>query len=122
MSYLWTTIKVKDLEESISFYKEIVGLQLQRRFEAGPEREIAFMAAAEGQTEIELINDQEKEEIDIGADISLGFAVDSISDKMDFIKEKGVKIEKGPIAPNPKIEFFYVLDPNGVKIQFVENK
>ncbi|MFW6267358.1 MAG: VOC family protein, partial [Halanaerobium sp.] len=39
MSYLWTTIKVKNLEESIEFYQQIVGLKLQRKFEAGPERE-----------------------------------------------------------------------------------
>lgn len=122
MSYLWTTIKVKNLEESIDFYETIVGLEVQRRFEAGPDREIAFLAAAEGETEIELINDQDKEEVNIGADISLGFEVDSVEAKMEFLKEKAVEIESGPIAPIPQIEFFYVLDPNGLKIQFVENK
>lgn len=30
MSYLWTTIKVKNLEESIEFYQQIVGLKLQQ--------------------------------------------------------------------------------------------
>jgi len=122
MNYLWTTIKVKNLEESINFYEEIVGLEVQRCFEAGPEREIAFLAAAEGETEVELIADQDKEEINVGIDISLGFEVDSVADKLKFIKENGIKIESGPIAPNPQIEFFYVLDPNGVKIQFVENR
>ena len=122
MSYLWTTIKVKDLEESIEFYQQIVGLKLQRKFEAGPEREIAFLAAAEGETEVELIADQGKEDIDIGQDISLGFEIDSVAEKIRFLKEKGIEIESGPVAPNPEIEFFYVLDPNGVKIQFVENK
>lgn len=122
MSYLWTTIKVKDLEESIDFYENIVGLEVQRRFEAGPDREIAFLAAAADQTEIELISDQNKEEINIGADISLGFKVDSVEEKVKFLKEKGIEIHSGPISPNPQIEFFYVLDPDGVKIQFVENK
>jgi len=122
MSYLWTTIKVKDLEESIKFYQEIVGLKLQRSFEAGPEREIAFLAAAEGETEVELIDDQAKESVDVGQDISLGFEIDSVTEKIEFLKEKGIGIESGPIAPNSEIEFFYVLDPNGIKIQFVENK
>lgn len=122
MAYLWTTIKVKNLEESIKFYQEIVGLKVQRRFEARPEREIAFLAAAEGQTEVELIADQGKENVDIGQDISLGFEVESVAEKIDFFKEKEIEIESGPVAPNPEIEFFYVLDPNGLKIQFVENK
>ena len=122
MSFLWTSIKVKDLEESIKFYQEIVGLEIQRRFEPGPKREIAFLTADETQTEIELIDIQSKEEIEIGADISLGFEVESVEEKMNFIEDKGIEIESGPIAPNPKIEFFFVLDPNGLRIQFVENK
>ncbi|MFW5749935.1 MAG: VOC family protein [Halanaerobium sp.] len=122
MSYLWTTIKVKNLEESIEFYQQIVGLKLQRKFEAGPEREIAFLAAAAGETEVELIADQGKEDIDIGQDISLGFEVESAAQKIKFLEDNGIEIESGPVSPNPQIEFFYVLDPNGVKIQFVENK
>lgn len=122
MSYLWTTIKINDLEESINFYQEIVGLKLQRRFKAGLEREIVFLAAAEGQTELELIEEQGKDKIDIGKDISLGFEVDSVEEKLEFLKEKGIEIDSGPISPNSQVEFFYVLDPNGVKIQFVENK
>ena len=122
MSYLWTTIKVKNLKESIDFYQEIVGLEVQRRFEAGPEREIVFLAAAPGETEVELIADQGKDSIDVGGDISIGFEIDSVAEKIRFLKEKGVEVESGPVAPNPEIEFFYVLDPNGVKIQFVENK
>lgn len=122
MGFLWTTIKVKDLKESIKFYQEIVGLEMQRSFEAGPETEIAFLAAADGQTAVELIDDQNHNEINLGADISLGFEVDSIEEKIKFLKSKNISIESGPISPNPNIEFFHILDPNGLRIQFVENK
>ncbi len=122
MSYLWTTFKVKNLEESIKFYEDIVGLEVQRKFEAGPKREIAFMAEEENKTAVELIDDEGKENIEIGEDISLGFEVDSVKEKIHSLKEKGIEIHNGPISPDPHIEFFYILDPNGVKIQFVENK
>ena len=122
MSYLWTTFKVKNLEESIEFYEEIVGLEVQRRIKAGPKREIAFMSEGKNTTAVELIDDVGKENIDIGKDISLGFEVDSVKEKMNFLQEKEIKIHNGPISPNPHIEFFYILDPNGIKIQFVENK
>jgi len=69
-----------------------VGLKLQRRFEAGPEREIAFLAAAAGETEVELIADQGKEDIEVGQDISLGFEIESVSEKMKFLQEKGVEL------------------------------
>lgn len=122
MAYLWTTLKVKNLEESIEFYQDIVGLKIQRRFKAGPKSEIAFLAAGKNKTEVELIEEKEIEKIDIGKDISLGFEVDSVKGKMDFLKERGIEIYEGPISPNPDVEFFFILDPNGVKIQFVENK
>ena len=119
MSFCWSTIEVNDLEESLEFYQEIVGLKLNRRFEAGPESEIAFLGA--GETEIELIDHEESDEVDIGQDISLGFEVDSLDEKLEFIKEKGIPIHSGPVQPNPNIKFFFIQDPNGLKIQFVEN-
>ena len=41
MKYLWTTINVKDLDESIAFYSDLLGLKVQSRFPAGPGMEIA---------------------------------------------------------------------------------
>lgn len=119
MKFCWATIKVKDLKESIDFYSEIVGLKLNKRFPAGDGVEIAFLG--EGETQIELISDQNKDSVNIGEDISLGFEVQSIEEKMEFVKEKGIEIHSGPFSPSPSVKFFYVQDPNGLKIQFVEN-
>jgi lactoylglutathione lyase len=43
MTFLWTTISVRKMEESLKFYQEVVGLPLNRRFEAGPGMEISFL-------------------------------------------------------------------------------
>ncbi|MDD5601014.1 MAG: VOC family protein, partial [Actinomycetota bacterium] len=32
MKFCWTTIMVNDLEESLKFYQEIIGLPVNRRF------------------------------------------------------------------------------------------
>jgi lactoylglutathione lyase len=81
--------------------------------------EIAFMG--EGETKVELIYNGKSKDISIGEDISLGFEVDSAEEMMTAVKEKGVEIHSGPFQPNPHVKFFFVLDPNGLKIQFVEN-
>ena len=120
MKFCWSTINVKNLEESLKFYEEIVGLKVNRRFPAGPGMEIAFLG--EGETQVELICDEKVKEINIGQDISLGFEVDSIERHMAFVKGKGIDIHSGPFSPNLRTKFFYVLDPNGLKIQFVENR
>lgn len=119
MKFCWCTISVMNMEESLEFYKEIVGLRESRRFQAGPGTEIVFLG--EGETQIELIHNENKEQVNIGQDISLGFEVDSLDEMMKFVKEKGIDIHSGPFQPNPHTKFFFVLDPNGLRIQFVES-
>jgi lactoylglutathione lyase len=119
MKFCWTTLYVKDMEESLRFYKEVVGLKENRRYSAGPGVEITFLG--EGDTEVELICSEQKKDIDVGHDISLGFAVTSVEQMMELVNEKGYKIHSGTFQPNPHIKFFYVQDPTGWKIQFIEN-
>ena len=119
MKFCWSTLMVKNLEESLKFYTEIVGLSVGRRFNAGPEKEIVFLG--DGETKIELICDGTSKEVSFGQDISLGFEVNSVDEMMAFVKAKGIDIQDGPFQPNPHTKFFYILDPNGLRIQFVEN-
>ncbi|MTK12896.1 MAG: VOC family protein [Clostridiaceae bacterium] len=119
MKFCWSTLMVKNMEESFKFYKEIVGLEVDRRYNAGPGVEIAFLG--DGETKVELICNEAMKEVNFGQDISLGFEVNSVDEMMAFVKDKGIDIHSGPFQPNPHIKFFYVLDPNGLKIQFVEN-
>lgn len=120
MKFCWTTINVSNMEESLAFYQEIVGLPLMRRFPAGPGMEIAFLG--DGETQVELIASASTAEVKIGTDISLGFIVESLEDMLDFVQKKSIAIYSGPHQPNPQTRFFYVLDPNNLKIQFVERK
>jgi lactoylglutathione lyase len=116
MAFLWTTVHVNNLEESIKFYEKYVGLRVSRRFESRPGVEIAFLG--DGETELELIGGGE--DYPESDQISLGFSVDSMDKKMDEMKQAGIGIYKGPIQPNPHIKFFYVKDPNGISVQFAE--
>lgn len=119
MKFCWTTIRVKNMEESLKFYQEVVGLTLDRRFSAGPGAEIAFLG--DGETKVELMSNGASGEVDIGQDISLGFEVNSLDEMIAFAKSKGIAIHSGPFQPNPHVKFFFVKDPNGLKIQFAEN-
>ena len=118
MKFAHATITVKNMEESLKFYQEIVGLNIAHRISTGQGPEIAFLG--EGETKVELIYYGDKE-VNIGEDIALGFQVESLDEKMNFIQEKGIDIHSGPLSPNSSVKFFYVQDPNGLKIQFVEN-
>ena len=118
MKFLWTTLLVDNMDESLKFYEDIVGLKMVDRFPAGPGMEISFLG--EGETKVELICNEKLKKLDAGSRVTLGFKVESLEEKINFIKEKGINIITGPIQPNPSIKYFIIKDPNGVKIQFVE--
>ncbi len=119
MKICWATINVNNLEKSLKFYQEIIGLSVDRRFKAGPDTEIVFLG--DGETKLELIYDKTVKGISIGLDISLGFEIESVDKMLLSLKEKNIEIYSGPFQPNPYIKFLYILDPSGLKVQLVEN-
>lgn len=119
MKLSWSTLNVKNMDESVAFYRDIVGLTLQHRMQAGPHMELAFLG--DGETKIELIDRKDQTQVSVGPDISWGFEVESIDDMMEFLKTRSVKILSGPIQPSPHMRFFFAADPNGLRIQFYED-
>ena len=119
MKFCWATINVKNLEQSIAFYQDILGLEVSRRMKPTPELELAFLG--NGETQIELISTVGNKDIAYGKDISLGFIVDSIDMFTRLIAGKGIPVHSGPFQPNPSIRFIYIQDPDGLKIQLVEH-
>ena len=119
MKFCWCTITVEDMEESLAFYRDIVGLPVSRRFSDRPEADICFLG--DGETKVELICEEGRTAADNPAGISLGFSVESLDAMMAFLHEKEIEIESGPFQPNPHIKFFFVKDPNGVTVQFSES-
>lgn len=118
MEYVWNTIMTENLEESMAFYQEAIGLKLEGRYPAGPGRELAFLT--DGNVKVELIQDEAYQSVKRIDGISMGFKVDKLEDAMAHVSNLNIEIEAGPIQPNPTVKFFYIRDPNGVKIQLVE--
>jgi len=118
MKLAWVTVTVKDMDESIRFYTTIVGLTVASRRPAGPDMELAFLG--DGETKLELVCNKTIQEYSIGANISLGFEVTSLDDTLAGLKEKGIALHSGPFQPSPHVKFFFITDPNGLKIQFLE--
>ena len=120
MKFLWTTISVSNVEESVAFYKDIVGLEVASTFNNPDGTKIAFMGS--GETTVELIQHGHGKHETIGKGISIGFEVASVEAKINELKVKDVDVVAGPFSPVESIIFFYIEDPNGVRIQFVENR
>lgn len=75
----------------------------------------------DGETKIELIcrGERPKEE---HHGISMGFQVDSLEDTINKLKEYGIDHIGEILEPNPQVRFFFMKDPDGYSIQFVETR
>lgn len=120
MKLAHVTIKVKDMEESLKFYKDIVGLPIIMELDSIPGKKIVFLG--KGESKIELIQDDSIKEINIGKEIAIGFGVEDLDQAWDFVISQGLEIFSGPFQPDPNTRFFYILDPSGLKVQLVESK
>lgn len=122
MKFLWTTIYVKDLDESIAFYSSLIGLKMLKRFTAGPGIEIVFMGNnTDNETLVELLADKNISQINHSEFLSIGFAVNSVDAMLETVKNRNIPVHSGPIE-TPGSIFFNIKDPNGIIVQFFQQK
>jgi len=119
MQFCWTTFYVSNLENSIRFYSEVLGLQPMVRL--GTEAHRVVMFGKDGTTKLELVNEDNPLPEGIGRGVSIGFKPDNLDAFIAGLQAKGIPVI-GPIAPDETIRFFFVTDPDGYSVQFVEQK
>lgn len=119
MKYLWCTIQTSLYDESIKFYRDVMGLSVNSENEIGS-RKLVFLS--DGSVEVELIYSSDYVPKDAIDGISIGFAVDDIDEALAHMEKHGVKVVEGPFSPTENVTFFYVRDPNGVKVQLFHAK
>ncbi len=124
MRILHTMLRVGDLQRSIDFYTNILGMKLLRQKEY-PEGEftLAFIGYGEESenTVIELTYNWDTERYDIGDGFGhIALEVDDVYQAADAIKAKGGKIirEAGPMNAGTTIIAF-VEDPDGYQIELI---
>ena len=127
MRILHTMLRVGDLEKSIGFYTDILGMQLLRQKEY-PDGEftLAFLGygSEANNTVIELTYNWGTESYELGGGFGhLAIEVDDVYQATQTIRDRGGKIirDAGPMnAGNTIIAF--VEDPDGYQIELIGKK
>src|ERR1051326_2713105 len=65
---LHTRYRVKDLEKTVSFYKDVLGLQETRRHTSGRGSQLVFLKASQSEEEIELCKFDQSGPVVVGPD------------------------------------------------------
>ena len=116
MKLLHVTIQTNKFEEELIFYLEIVGLKMMRDMRPNG-RNMVFLADAEGDSEIEIIENADAECAG-NENLSVGFLTADLESKYNELKAKEYEVSP-MISPNPHVRFFFVKDPAGVRVQFM---
>ena len=127
MRLLHTMLRVRDLNESIRFYTEILGMQLlrQKDYPAG-EFTLAFLGYGDEQnhTVLELTHNWGTHDYEIGTGFGhIAIEVPDVYEAAAQIKARGGKIlrEAGPMNAGSTIIAF-VADPDGYAIELIGQK
>lgn len=127
MRILHTMLRVGDLQRSIKFYQEVLGMRLLRTSE-NPEYKysLAFLGYDDEDKSavLELTYNWGVESYELGTAYGhIAIGVDNIYQTCEAVKVAGGKVtrEAGPVKGGTTVIAF-VEDPDGYKIEFIENK
>jgi lactoylglutathione lyase len=125
MRLLHTMLRVVDLERSLAFYCDVLGMRLLRKQDYPSGRfTLAFVGFGEeaNQTVIELTHNWDTKAYEIGTAFGhLAIEADDIVAICEAVRAKGGKVvrEPGPMQHGTTVIAF-VEDPDGYKIEFIQ--
>ncbi|HGO7772252.1 TPA: lactoylglutathione lyase [Neisseria meningitidis] len=127
MRFLHTMLRVGNLEKSLDFYQNVLGMKLLRRKDYPEGRfTLAFVGYGDetDSTVLELTHNWDTERYDLGnAYGHIAVEVDDAYEACERVKRQGGNVvrEAGPMKHGTTVIAF-VEDPDGYKIEFIQKK
>jgi lactoylglutathione lyase len=125
MRILHTMLRVGDLERSIGFYTEVLGMKLLSRKDYPDGKfTLAFVGYGDGDAEIELTYNYGVDRYELGNAFGhIALEVDDAYATCEEVKRRGGRVtrEAGPMKHGTTVIAF-VEDPDGYKIEFIQKK
>ena len=117
---LHTRYRVHDLEKTVSFYKDVLGLDEIRRQTSGRGSQLVFLKAPGSDEEIEICKFDESGPVVVGPDLThLAFEVDDLEKFAKEAAAKGYPLSDGP-HPSGICKIAFVDAPEGYEIELIE--
>ena len=117
-----TRYRVNDLERTVRFYKEVLGLGEVRRHKSPRGSELVFLKAPESQELIEICFFPASGPVQVPPDLThLAFEIDSIEDFGRHLASLGLKYSDGPtLHPGGGVGFAFIDATEGYEIELIE--
>lgn len=124
-------ISVKNMTESIAFYRDVLGFVVDTEFDVNDEFKIVHMRNDDFYIELFWLREHEglpesskvlETDLAVLGTKHIGFETSDIEAMYELLMSKGVEMEGGIRMNNPYYKYFFFKDPNGILLEFVSRK
>jgi lactoylglutathione lyase len=116
-----TRYRVNDLERTVQFYKDVLGLTEVRRHESPRGSKLAFLKAPESEELIEICYFPSSGPVQVQPDLThLAFEVDSLAEFGKHIQKLGIPFSDGPTMKESGGGFAFIDAPEGYEVELIE--
>lgn len=117
---LHTRYRVADLDKTISFYKDVLGLEEVRRHKSPRGSELVFLKTPGSEELLEICCYPASGPVVVGPDLThLAFQVDDLEAFAKHAAEKGYPLSDGPTQSSSG-KFAFIDAPEGYEIELIE--
>ena len=117
---LHTRYRVHDLEKTVSFYRDVLGLEEIRRHTSGRGSQLVFFKAPGSDEEIEICKFDDSGPVVVGPDLThLAFEVDDLEKFAKEAASRGYALSDGP-HPSGSGKIAFIDAPEGYEIELIE--
>jgi len=121
MKLLHTRMRVNDLERTVKFYEEILGLRVGRRHTSPRGAQLAFIRTPNSDEEIELCQLPDSPPVQVQPDLMhLAFEVEDLGKFAAEIAKKGQKLSDGPTKTSSGSVIGFLDAPEGYEIELIQ--
>ena len=118
---LHTRYRVNDLERTVKFYREILGLEEIQRHKSPRGSELVFLKATESEELIEICSFPGSGEVKVQPDLThLAFEVDDLEEFGRHLARHGLKFSDGPMTSSGGTSLAFIDAPEGYEIELIE--
>jgi lactoylglutathione lyase len=119
---LHTRMRVDDLDRTVRFYTDILGLELVDRRESPRGAKLAFLRTPNSEELLEITYFPDSGPVKVQPDLMhLAFEVENLAEYGKYLESKGIKFSDGPTASKSTGSVFAFIDaPEGYEIELIQ--
>jgi lactoylglutathione lyase len=118
---LHTRYRVNDLEKTVRFYVDVLGLQEVRRHKSPRGSELVFLKTPGSEELIEVCYFPSSGPVQVQTDLThLAFQVDNLAEFGKHLEKHGIKYSDGPTMKENGSGFAFVDAPEGYEIELMQ--